>query len=155
MKKILLIAGLIMSLNISAQTDSSKHVDCYIAGFLSTTSGNNFNSNTYAGLELGVYLKESLALGVVTGRGNLDFSSDMKEYYWSEVKGTAYKQFGSVTCYVLAGWGQYYNTTHSFIEYGGGAIYSIKKFDIGVTVSNWDNIFYVSPGITYNFRIGK
>lgn len=60
---------------------------------------------------------------------------------------------GSIKGFVVAGWGQYYSTTHSFIEYGVGASYSIKNFDLGITASNWDRVVYVTPGICYNFSV--
>lgn len=93
---------------------------------------------------------------IASGRGNLDFSSsDASSNYWFEVKSYAYIPIGNINCYVLGGWGQYINTTHSFIEYGVGASYSIKNIALSVAVSNWDNYTYISPGITYNFSVGK
>ncbi len=156
MKKILLLSTMLMiSISINAQTDSSKkQLNCYVSGSLSTSTGNNFSQSNYAGLELGVCAK-NMTFGFASGRGNLDFSSDMIQNYWYELKTSASKQVGDVKCFVLAGWGQYYNTTHSFIEYGAGFSYSINKFDLCIQVSNWDKIVYVSPGIAYNFNIGK
>jgi hypothetical protein len=153
MKRLLIIALSIFTLSSFAQTDSTKKkLDCYLAGSLSTSTGNNFNQNSYAGIELGVCAK-NMMFGYATGRGNLDFTSDMTENYWGEIKAYACHQFGSVKGYVLGGWGQYYKTTHSFIEYGGGASYSVKKFDLSITVSNWDNVWYISPGVCFNFGL--
>ena len=94
--------------------------------------------------------------GLAGGRGNLDFSAkDVVENYWIEVKSYAYKSVGNINCYIVGGWGQYLNTTHSFIEYGVGASYSIKHVALSVSVTNWDNVVYLSPGICYNFSIRK
>lgn len=153
MKKVLLIAMTMFTLSFIAQTDSTKKkLDCYIGTSLSTSTGNNFNQNTYAGIEVGVCAK-NMMFGYATGRGNLDFTSDMTENYWGEIKAYACLPVGSVKAFVIGGWGQYYKTTHSFIEYGVGAAYSVKKFDLSITVSNWDGVMYVSPGVCFNFGL--
>lgn len=161
MKKLLLIIMIAVGITASAQTDSTKSccskpksLDLYVSTGLSTATGNNFNQSTYAGVEIGV-CRENVMFGFASGRGNLDFTSDMTENYWYEAKVYATKQIGVVKGFVVAGWGQYYKTTHSFIEYGAGISYSIKKVDLCLTVSNWDNIVYVSPGICFNFSLGK
>ncbi len=142
-----------VTLNSYSQTDTTKKsLDCYISGSLSTSNGNNFNSNSYAGIEIGVCVK-NITLGLASGRGNLDFSSELIQNYWYEIKTSVSKPIGNVKCFILAGWGQYYNTTNSFIEYGAGFSYSIKNIDLCLQVSNWDKITYVSPGIAYNFSI--
>ena len=79
-----------------------------------------------AGLELGVCLK-NLMFGVASGRGNLDFSTTGIQDYWFEVKAYACLPIGAVKGFAVAGWGQYYGTNHSFIEYGVGAAYSVKQ----------------------------
>ncbi len=157
MKKVgLLIALVAFTMGSFAQTDStkSKGLDMYLGGSLSTSTGNNFNQNTYAGVELGVCAK-NMMFGYATGRGNLDFTSDMTQNYWGELKAYACLPIGSVKAFILGGWGQYYTSTHSFIEYGIGASYSVKKIDLSVTVSNWDGVVYISPGLCWNFHLGK
>jgi len=154
MKKIMLMILSVVCISATAQ-EKTKGLDCYFAGSLSTTNGTNFNQSTYAGLELGVCAK-NMMFGYASGRGNIDFSMpDASTNYWGEIKAYATKPVGDVKCFFVAGWGQYYGTTHSFVEYGAGFTYSVKKFDLGLTVSSWDNLVYVSPGITYNFHLGK
>ncbi len=130
-----------------------KPLECYVSTFIATSNGSNFNQSSYSGVEAGIYVK-NLAFGLATGRGDFQpSSSETISNYWFEAKSYIYFPVGSVKAFGVAGWGQYYNTSQSFIEYGGGFIYSIKKFDIGLTVSNWNNQFYVAPGITYNFKL--
>ena len=161
MKKRIALLGLALCTTLAtatfAQTKDTtktdrKKLDCYFAGSMSTSTGDNFNQNTYAGVELGVCAK-NMMFGFATGRGNLDFTSDQTENYWYEIKSYASMPVGSVKAFVVAGWGQYYKTTHSFIEYGAGASYSIKKFDLSITVSNWDRVVYISPGVCFNFGL--
>ena len=154
MKTIILIAFALVTIGSQAQTDSTrKTLNCYISGSFSTSTNDNFNQGSYAGLELGVCAK-NLMFGVASGRGNIDFSSeDRIENYWYEIKAYACIPIGSVKGYALAGWGQYYKTTHSFIEYGIGAAYSVKQFDFSLTISNWDKVVYFTPGVTYNFGL--
>ncbi|MFN8394610.1 MAG: hypothetical protein U0176_08065 [Bacteroidia bacterium] len=153
MKSFLLTAFLLLTSMAFAQSDSAKkHLNCYVAGSFSTSVNDNFKQGSYAGVELGVCLK-NLMFGVATGRGNLDFSTDRLQDYWFEVKAYACLPIGAVKGFVVAGWGQYYDTKHSFIEYGVGAAYSVKQFDFSMTVSNWDRVVYLSPGVAFNFAL--
>lgn len=158
MKKVVLIALSIFTMSTFAQTDSTKkhkQLDCYVSGFYATSTGNSIGASSYAGVEAGVSFK-NLGFGLSSGRGNLAaMPKETSNLYWYEVKTYGYIPVGSIKFIVVAGWGQYYNSVHSFIEYGTGFVYSIKKVDLGMTISNWDNAWYVSPGITYNFSVGK
>ena len=158
MKKLILIAFSLFAVTAFSQSKNDttkcckKGLDMYLSTGLSTSTNDNFNQGTYAGLEIGVCAK-NMMFGFASGRGNLDFTTDMTENYWYEVKAYACHQFGAVKGFVVGGWGQYYKTTHSFIEYGAGASYSIKKFDLSITVSNWDRVVYISPGVCFNFSL--
>ena len=156
MKKVLIIALTSFTLNSYAQTDSTKKksLDCYFAASVSMSTGDNFKQNSYPSIELGVCFK-NIAFGINTGRFNFDespYGVEKYDYYYYELKTVAYFPLGSLKGYAIAGWGQY-KPNHSFIEYGGGFVYSIKKFDLIMQVSNWDRIVYLSPGIAYNFTI--
>ncbi|MBK9451597.1 MAG: hypothetical protein IPN95_19730 [Bacteroidetes bacterium] len=153
MKTFLLIALTLLTLSVYSQADSTKkHLNCYVSGSFSTSVNDNFKQGSYAGLELGVCLK-NLMFGVASGRGNLDFSTTGIQDYWFEVKAYACLPIGAVKGFAVAGWGQYYGTNHSFIEYGVGAAYSVKQWDFSLTVSNWDRVVYLSPGVTFNFAL--
>lgn len=159
MKKILAICiAVAASLCVSAQDSTRvKTLDCYFGASLSTATGNNFYQSSYASAELGVCRKNT-SFAFAMGRGNLDASPYGKEKidnYWFEAKAYATVPIGNIKGIVVFGWGQYFNSNHSFIEYGAGFSYSVKKFDLGLTVSNWDNVVYVSPGISYNFSFKK
>ena len=127
----------------------------YISGCLSMSTGDNFNQSAYPSLELGACFK-NFCFGFNSGRLNIDkspFNGEKIENYYYELKSSVSFPLGAFKGYVVAGWGQYYNSTHSFIEYGGGVVYSIKKIDLMIQVSNWDRTVYVSPCIAYNFSL--
>ena len=157
MKKLLVFALTVFTLSIGYSQDSDslkKPLNCYASGFLATSNGNNFNAASYAGVELGVCFK-NVQFGVSSGRGNLvkAVGEESISNYWYEAKTYATFPLGNVKGFVVAGWGQYYNSTHSFIEYGGGFVYSIKNVDLMMQVSSWDGVVYASPGIAFNFSL--
>lgn len=153
MKAFLLVLFTAVAMGVYAQADSTKkQLDCYVAGSFSTSVNDNFKQGSYAGVELGVCVK-NLMFGLASGRGTLDFSTNSIQDYWYEVKAYACMPIGAVKGFVVAGWGQYFDTHHSFIEYGLGAAYSVKQFDFSLTVSNWDRVTYLSPGVTFNFGL--
>lgn len=144
-------------MNVYSQdtTKTKKVLDCYIAASLSTSSGSNFNQSTFPSVELGIS-KKMMTIGFIIGRSNLEKTTIEKlENYWYEIKTTASMPIGPIKGFILAGWGQYYNSNQNFIEYGAGFSYSIKKFDLNMQVSSWYNTVYISPGITYNFKLKK
>lgn len=159
MKKLLLIIVAAFSMNAYAQTSTpepkAKSLDCYAAGSLSMSTGNDFKMSSYPSLELGIS-RGNTAFGFNSGRSNLGKSpyagENIKNYY-GEAKVMVYFPIGSIKGYVIGGLGAYYNSNHSFIEYGGGVVRSVGKIDLMLQVSNWDQIVYLSPGIAYNFSI--
>ena len=159
MKKIVLsLIIVVSSFQVFSQNEENKSVDMYVAACLSTSTGDDFNQNSYPSIELGVYLKD-VTVAFNTGRSNIDespWNDERIENYYYELKAIRSFPIENVTAYVVFGWGQYYNSTHSFIEYGGGLVYPVsKKVDFMLQVSNWDNIVYLSPCVGYNFSVGR
>lgn len=155
MKKILFIAFGLFAMSSFAQDSKPKSLDCYVAGSVSMPSGNNFKQDAYPSLEVGV-CKKNFMFGLSSGRLNFDTSPYGKEKadnYYYELKTYASFPIGEIKGFVVAGWGQVFNSNHTFIEYGGGLVYSIKKVDLIVQVSSWDGKVYLSPGIAYNFSL--
>ena len=155
-KNIILIAFIFCGVFVAnAQKDSlsRKKLECYVATSLSVSTNDNFKLGSYTSVETGVFIK-NIALGLSSGRGNLDFSSEDKiQNYWYEAKSYVYFPVGSAKGYLIGGYGGYYKTSHMFIEYGIGAAYSVKRFDFSITVSNWSNTVYITPGVCYNFKL--
>ena len=157
MEKTLFILLTAFSLSSFAQTEpAKKSLNCYASGSLSMATGDNFKQNSYPSIELGIFATDNLSFGFNTGRLNLDkspYSGEKIQNYYYELKSSASFPIGSIRGFVVGGWGQYYDSNHSFIEYGGGIYYSVKKFDFVLQVSNWDKTTYLSPGIVYNFKL--
>ncbi len=153
MKKLFtIIILMIISIDGFSQSDNIKReITPYLSTSFSTSTGDDFKLNSYYGVETGIGVK-NLMFGLAGGRGNIDYSSDNIRNYWYEIKTYASVPIGSVRGFVVIGWGQYFKTGHSFLEYGAGAAYTIKRFDISLTVSNWDKVVYVTPGVCYNFN---
>jgi hypothetical protein len=154
MKKILILAlTLITSLGF-AQTDSTKvKTTGYTSLGLALSNNSDFKTGAFTSLETGLQ-RNNIAVGIIFGRGSLaglGRSNDNLSNYFYELKTTGYFPLGSVTGSVIFGWGGYFKTQHSFIEYGGGISYSVGKMGYGVTYSNWDGTNYLTPCITLNF----
>jgi hypothetical protein len=117
---------------------------------ISNTGSSTFGKTSYPSIEFGG-MYDNFGLGLVAGRGNLDFHGDAIQNYWYEVKTSFNQPIGPVNVYGLFGIGNYISTKQLFIEYGVGMSISIKKYGIFVQSSNWDGIDYISTGLTYNF----
>jgi hypothetical protein len=162
MKKLFIVALSVLTLNTYSQMDSAKchrgsatkSLDCYFAGGISTSTGDDLKQSTWPSAELGVCFK-AVSFGLNVGRFNFDkspYAGEKIDNYYYEVKTIACFPICSIKGFVMAGWGQY-KPTHSFVEFGGDIVYSVKRFDLIVQVSNWNGILNVSPGIAYNFSI--
>lgn len=166
MKKILtLICVLFASATFaqsSADTTFNPKVGGYLSVGISVTNGDDFFTSSYTGLEGGITYG-NFGAGLVLGRSSLSNNGDtlsgergvnkfenIKTYFY-EVKTFYCFPIGKFTGTVLFGYGGYFNTTHNFIEYGGGVSYGVGHFSYGITYSNWDGINYLTPSITYNF----
>jgi hypothetical protein len=153
-KTIIAILLLFSIASYSQNVDQKKHLNSYVSASLSMSGGDNFKLNSYPSLEVGAFATDNLSFGLNIGRLNLDkspYSCEKLDNYYYELKSSATFPLGSIKGFIVGGWGQYYNTT--FLEYGGGIIYSVNKFDFVLQVSNWDKATYLSPGIVYNFQL--
>lgn len=154
MKKIAILILMIITSVSFAQGDSSKvTLTKYVSVGLSVTNSNDFNETSYPSLEAGVMAKH-LSLSGVIGRGyltNLFKKNDNIENYFYEIKTTAFHSIDKITGSVIFGYGSYFNTNHTFIEYGIGVSYTQGIFSYGVSSTNWDVINYITPSITLNF----
>ena len=160
MKNLLLILFVALSVTLFSQEKSccakkeepSKYSYYMSAGLsMSNTLDNTFSFSSYPSIEVGG-MYENISLGLVLGRGNLSgFKNDIIRNYWYEVKTSVSKQIGVTMVYGVFGVGNYIDTKRVFIEYGAGASYIAGSFGYFVQATNWDNAWYVTPGITYNF----
>ena len=125
----------------------------YVSGSLSMSNTSDFRNGSYFSLETGV-CKDNVALGVVLGRGYLSGAfknGDKSSNYFYETKASGSFPLGKLNGVLFFGVGGYFNTSHTFIEYGTGFYYQINHLSYGVSYSNWDGVNYVTPNITYNF----
>jgi len=158
MKKIigiLLLVSCFLCNSLKAQDSVSySPVSMYVSGSISLSAMDNFKDGTYPSIEVGACYKY-FGLGLNVGRGRLtNMFSDLdsgSEYYW-EIKSTASYSVKKLKLFLLFGYGQYFISRNSLIEYGGGVSYPIKNFDIGMQMSSFDGVAYVSPSITYNIQ---
>lgn len=157
MKRLFVLALIyLMSTGLSAQDSTKTKTKTLTTGYLSVglslSNGDNFKTGSYSSIEGGIN-RGNIGLGLVFGRGNLDgiFKDDNIRNYYYEAKTSFCHQIGDVTGMVMFGWGQYIDTPHSFIEYGGGVTYSVGRMGYGIMVSNWDRVNYLTPSITLNF----
>ena len=95
---------------------------------------------------------EGITLALVTGRSNNDYSiqEDASNYWW-EVKTAVAIPTKSFDIYGVLGLGNYFSTNRIFIEYGVGFSRMVGKFSYFAQVSNWDNLWYITPGFAYTF----
>ena len=162
MKKVILIAltmfAFIGASNAQSDTASveSSGVDFYAAGCLSIGNSvlSTFASTSYPSLEFG-FMKGNWALGLVVGRGSNDFSTqgNASNYWWS-IKNAAYFPIGDseMDAYALFAVGNYMSTKTVFIEYGVGFSYMpTDHLGLFIQASNWDELWYVTPGLSYTF----
>lgn len=162
MKKFILIAMTLFAFTsvTNAQDTTSvvekSGVDFYLAGCLSIgNSGNStFAATSYPSLEFG-FMKGNWALGLVAGRGSNDFSTkDHISNYWWSIKNAVYFPVGKsdMDFYALFAVGNYMSTKTVFIEYGGGFSYMpTDHLGLFIQASNWDGLWYVTPGLSYSF----
>lgn len=133
-------------------TATKNNFDVYVSPSLSigNSNGSTFEQTSYASVEFGV-CKNDVSYGVVLGRANLDFKGkDNVNNYWYEAKVSPSFPLGKLNGFVLLGVGNYVDTKKIFIEYGGGFSCKPKKITYFAQVSNWDGLWYMSPGISFN-----
>lgn len=144
MKKLITLIVILITLNTQAQTG-------YISASISipNTPINSFTNNSYASVELGISEKNK-SFGLCFGRSNINFNKS--ELYFTELKTYVSTDLKYCKGFIIMGLGNYIsNKPDLFIEYGGGITYPINsKFDISLSISNWDGVTYLSPCLIYN-----
>jgi hypothetical protein len=127
-----------VSLNFSAPTDGSSH--------------------SYPSIEFG-HTTNDVSYSLVYGRGdfkNMFGHSDNLKNYFIEYKIVPSTTIGKMTFGFVVGAGTYLGKTADrnytyFGEIGGVASYSINKFSVGTSFTNWANNWYLTPTLTYNY----
>ena len=154
MKKILLPTLFAFFLiNSFAQETEENKAQFYLATGISVsnTGFNDLASSSFGSIEVGL-MKNIFGFALVGGRSNFsDFDHDDISNYWVEAKSSVSFPLGKANGYGLLGFGNYLNTSQFFIEYGVGYSYSWDHWGVFGQVSNWDNAWYVTPGVSYTF----
>ena len=149
--KLIIIIFAFITLNAFGQQDSSK-IGKYVSFGLSTSNGSKISNDSYYSLEFGLYHKD-VSYGLALGRSNFNeiFKNENISNYFYEVKVAPSLPLGYLTTFLTLGFGGYFNTTHHFIEYGGGVSHTFQYLTYSVSYSNWDTIDYINLGVSYNF----
>lgn len=152
MKNLFLLVFALFSFTMVAQ-ESFPQYQPYASIALSTRGQGDFQSNSYASVEVGVTHKQ-ISYGVAIGRSNLVdvFQNDqLANYYWEVKFSPSYNLGSNFSVNLIAGGGAYFNSDNYFAEIGAGLGYSVNNFTYGVSYSNWDELNYFSPYISYSF----
>jgi len=138
-----------------ADADADIDIDAGFYAAMGLSIGNrgdaSFGETTYPSAEVGV-MRGAGSLALVVGRADNDFSEDeeLSDYWW-EVKVALSAPVGTFGIYGLLGIGNYLGTSQQFIEYGVGMSRSWDSLSVFAQASNWDGVWYVTPGIMYSF----
>jgi len=152
MKKILIILLAFTPVIAFSQKEETK-ISGYVSGGISIPGGSqSFKSRSYASIETGICY-ENLTAGLVIGRANLE-KADFRNMFW-EVKTSPSFYMAPVFAYGVFGYGGYMDYKKSFLEYGAGIYYPSNKVSYFAQITNWDEINYLSVGLTYNFKFKK
>ena len=118
---------------------------------VSNTGDASFKETSYFSAEFGL-TKGALSLGLALGRSDNDYTDqDTLMNYWWEIKTALAVPVDSFSVYGLLGLGHYLSTERVFIEYGIGVSHSWDPLSFFAQVSNWDGLWYVTPGLSYTF----
>ena len=142
---------LVSSCSLMAQEEKESTYRAYGSVGVSIANNNDdtFQNNSYPSVEVGL-MKENVSFGLVVGRSNLNFNQDAISNYWYEAKFMPSASMNSVDIYGILGIGNYINTNRYFIEYGAGFSGKLTNhLNYYVQASNWDGIYYVTPGILF------
>lgn len=152
MKRILFVIMALISISAFSQESKSK-ISGYVSGGLSIPGGTqSFKTRSYASIETGICY-ENLTAGLVIGRASLD-KADFHNMFW-ELKASPSISLSPVFGYAVLGYGGYMDYKKSFLEYGVGILYPVKNTSYFMQITNWDEINYMSVGLTYNFKFKK
>ena len=150
----LVIGHLFQSGLVYSQDNNNTQSSMYVASGLSisNTETYTFAERSYPSAEIGLSLGD-LSLAFVTGRSDNDFKGEesVSDYWW-EIKTALMFPVGSFDAYGVLGIGNYLSTDQVFIEYGVGFSKTWDQFSWFAQVSNWDNLWYITPGIAYSFK---
>lgn len=154
MKNIIILTTIILisCSQLVAQDTTQTKPTFYTCIGISLSNGEDFTKVCFPSIENGIMYKNFFG-GLVFGRGNLYgmlSEGDNIENYFYEGKIGAYFPIGVLTGVIYGGYGGYFKP-YNFIEYGGGITYTYKKVSFGLVYSNWDNVNYLTPSITYNW----
>jgi hypothetical protein len=156
MKKLVLVLVAMLGLtSMSAQekvevkTDDKTH-------FMSVGHSFSSSAESYPTLEFG-YTRNDVSYSMVFGC--FDFSSlSSPNAYFIEYKIVPSTTIGKATFGFIIGAGSYLGNPDGrdskpfFGEIGAVVSYNVyKKFNLGVSYSNWDTVNYITPSLTYNF----
>ena len=148
-----MISAILMPYTANAQKTNDTPLATYVATGLSVsnTGESTFGQTSYPSVELG-WNKGSLSFGLVVGRSDNNYSGkDKLSNYWWEVKTALSIPVGSYSTYGLLGLGNYMSTDKVFIEYGLGFSHTWDQFSLFSQISNWDGLWYLTPGVSYTF----
>ena len=150
-----LFVGHLFQLDLThAQNSDISEPSIYVAKGLSisNTDTYTFAERSYPSAEIGLNFGD-LSLALVTGRSDNDFKGEesISDYWW-EIKTALMFPVGSFDAYGVLGIGNYVSTDQIFIEYGVGFSKSWDQFSWFAQVSNWDNLWYITPGFAYSFE---
>lgn len=148
-----MIALLILSssLALAEEVSDTSSVSAYVAGGLSVsnTGDETFAQSSYLSTEFGL-CQGGGCLALATGRADNDFGGSWSmSDYWMEAKASLAAPVGDFSAYGLLGVGNYMLTKQFFIEYGAGMSRSWDDVSIFVQASNWDGIWYLTPGVMF------
>ena len=129
------------------ETEEGPSLSYYAAAGLSMSNNQlgDFKGTSYPSVELGVMV-ENVAVGLVGGFSSLEDYS-----LWGEIKTAIYFPLGAVDGYAVMGYGTYFNSPATFIEYGGGISYAPDNVGFFLQTTKWDGIWYLTPGLCINF----
>lgn len=129
----------------STSDTSSAYVAAGLS--LSNTRDATFGQSSYLSTEFGL-CRGAGCLALATGRADNDFgSSGSLSDYWTEAKASLAAPVGDYSAFGLLGVGNYLSTDRFFIEYGIGMSRSWDDVSVYAQASNWDGIWYVTPGV--------
>ena len=138
---------------LRAEDGGDNNLSWYVASgiSISNTQELTIGDRSYPSVELGTSV-DGMSFALVTGRSDNNYSeSERLDHYWWELKTAFTFPAGSFDVYGLLGIGHYFSTDRVFIEYGIGFSRTLGKISYFAQVSNWDALWYVTPGLAYTF----
>jgi len=158
MKTLLTFA--MLSMVIVANAQEQTKIEKYVSASVSLANGNSnapridsISRAAYFMVEGGVSFK-NVSVGLGFGRSSFNFSQkDSWSNWFVEPKTSVILlERGIAKGYGVFGIGSYLESNpRFFIEYGAGTVISLKELDLSVQYSVWDNLGYISFGVSKTF----